>query len=64
MFYQIFLSPLVKRWVIITYKHGTYELPHKLPTDLRLKGLRKLRNIRKVSKPHRMISQRPVPLPQ
>ena len=25
MFYQIFLSPQVKRWAIITYKHGTYE---------------------------------------
>ena len=22
MFYQIFLSPQVKRWSIITYKHG------------------------------------------
>ena len=31
MFYQIFLSPQVKRWVIITYKHGIYELPHELP---------------------------------
>ena len=30
MFYQIFLSPQVKRWSIITNKHGTYELPHKL----------------------------------
>ena len=28
MFYQIFLSPQVKRWEIITYKHGIYELPH------------------------------------
>ena len=28
MFYQIFLSPQVKRWTNITYKHGTYELPH------------------------------------
>ena len=25
MFYQIFLSPEVKRWAIITYKHGIYE---------------------------------------
>ena len=33
--------------MIITYKHGIYELPHKLPNDLRL---RKLGNIRKVSK--------------
>ena len=31
MFYQIFLSPQVKRWAIITYKHGIYELPHELP---------------------------------
>ena len=61
MFYQIFLSPQVKRWAIITYKHGIYELPHKLPNDLRL---RKLGNIRKLSKLHRMIAQRPVPLPK
>ena len=47
MFYEIFLSPQVYRWVIITYKHGIYELPHELPNDLRL---RKLGNIRKVSK--------------
>ena len=33
--------------MIITYKHGIYELPHELPNDLRL---RKLGNIRKVSK--------------
>ena len=25
--YQIFHSPQVKRWAIITYKHGIYELP-------------------------------------
>ena len=31
MFYQIFLSTQVKQWAIITYKHGIYELPHKLP---------------------------------
>ena len=34
MFYQIFLSPQVKRWAIITYKHGIYELVHELPNDL------------------------------
>ena len=34
MFYQIFLSPQVKRWAIITYKQGKYELPHELPNDL------------------------------
>ena len=60
MFYQIFLLPQVKRWAIITYKHGIYELPHELPNDLRLKDLRKLGkfdlNIRKVCKLHRMIA--------
>ena len=56
MFYQIFLSPQVKRCAIITYKHGIYELPHELPNDLRLRklDLRKLGNLTKVSKLHRM----------
>ena len=58
MFYQIFLSPQVKRWAIITYKHGIYELPQELPNNLRL---RKLGDIRKVSKLHRMIAQCPAP---
>ena len=35
MFYQTFLSPQVKRYAIITYKHNMYELPHELPNDLR-----------------------------
>ena len=39
MFYQIFLSPQVKRWAIITYKHGIYKLPHELPNDIRLRIL-------------------------
>ena len=39
MFYQIFLSPQVKRIVIISNKHGIYELPHELPNDLRLMKL-------------------------
>ena len=39
MFYQIFLSPQVKRWAIITYKHGIYELPHELPKNLTLRTL-------------------------
>ena len=30
IFYQIFLSPQVERWAIITYKHGMYELPDEL----------------------------------
>ena len=39
MFYQIFLSSQVKRYAIITYKHGIYELPHELSNDLRLRIL-------------------------
>ena len=39
MFYQIFLSPQVKRCAIITFKHGIYEIPHELPNDLRLRVL-------------------------
>ena len=53
IFYQIFLSPQVKRCAIITYKHGIYELPQELPNDLRL---RKLGNIWKKSKVHRIIA--------
>ena len=34
MFYQIILSQQVKRWAIITYKHGIYQLPHELPNNL------------------------------
>ena len=37
MFYQIFLSPQVKRCAIVTYKHGIYDLAHELPIDFRLK---------------------------
>ena len=39
MFYQIFLSPQVKRIVIISNKLGIYELPHELSNDLRLRIL-------------------------
>ena len=38
MFYQTFLSPQVKRCAIITYKHGIYELPHKLPNDCQIEN--------------------------
>ena len=37
MFYQYFLSPEVKRYAIIAYKHGIYEFLHELPNDLRLR---------------------------
>ena len=36
MFYQISLSTQVKRWAIITYKYGIYQLPYELPNDLKL----------------------------
>ena len=32
MFYQILFLPQAKRCVIITYKHGIYELPHEFWT--------------------------------
>ena len=37
MICQILLSPQLKRWAIITYKHGIYGLPHKLLNHLRLR---------------------------
>ena len=37
--YQIFISPQVKRSMIISNKHGIYELSHKFPNDLRLRIL-------------------------
>ena len=39
MFYEIFLSPQVKRIMIISTKLDIYELPHELPNDLRLRIL-------------------------
>ena len=36
MFYQIFLSPQLKRCVIFTYEDGIYEWPYEFPNDLRL----------------------------
>ena len=36
MLYQIFRSPQVKRCTINIYKHSIYDLPHELPSDLRL----------------------------
>ena len=40
IFYQIFFLPPVKRWAIITYKDGIYELPHELLNGLNLRILR------------------------
>ena len=61
MFHQIFLSSQVKRCVIITHKHGIYDLSHDFPDELRL---RILANISKVSKLNRKIAQCPVFLPK
>ena len=56
MFNDTFVSPKMKRWAIITYKHGIYELTLELPNHLRLRDLRKLGNIKKVSKNGRVIA--------
>ena len=37
LFYQIFLPSQVKRNVFTSNKNGTYELPHELPNDIRLR---------------------------
>ena len=37
--YQIFFSPQVKQSMFIIDKHGIYELPHKLPSNLNLRIL-------------------------
>ena len=39
IFYQIFISPQVKRYAIIIYKIAMCELPNKLLIDLRLRIL-------------------------
>ena len=52
MFHQIFLSPEVKRCVIITYKHGICKLSHELPNDLTHTILGNLGNSRKQSEFH------------
>ena len=64
MFYQIFLSPQVKRCAIITYKHGNRRVSSRVAEVLKTLDPRKLGNIRKVPKPHRMIAQRPAPQPE
>ena len=50
--YQTLFSPQVRSSVIISNKHGIYELPHELRNDLRLS---KLGNI-KISKLHKIIA--------
>ena len=55
IFYQTFLSPQVKPCTIITYKHGISELPCELLNDL--SNIKRVGNIRRMPKPHRMIGQ-------
>ena len=53
IFYQIFPLPQVKRIMIISNKHGVYELPQELSNDLRL---RKLGNIKKIPSLRKIIA--------
>ena len=55
MFYQILLSPEVKRSVIISNKQGVYELPHELPNDLRLKNCQIFGNKEKAGKSRNLL---------
>ena len=50
MFYQIFFSPQVKQSMIISNKHGIYELPHNLVNYVRLRIL----GNQEISKLHRV----------
>ena len=54
MLCQIFVSPQLKRCVIITYKHGINELSHELPNDLRIRILGNLGYLRKLSEIYEM----------
>ena len=45
----LFFLLQVKQYPIITYKHGIYELPHKLPNDLRLRILGNYLNYQEIS---------------
>ena len=62
MFYQIFLSPQVKRSAIISNKHGICELPHEFPNDLSTQekkkdlGSEEIKQFKKITKLHRIIT--------
>ena len=53
MFYQIFLSQQVERWAIITSWY--IRVASRVAEPLKTYDLRKLANIRELSKLHRMI---------
>ena len=67
MFYQIFISPQVKQRVIISNKHGIYELPHvsrgAKQLDL-IRGLRDPGNLEISGKPQNLIELLPSAQPQ
>ena len=60
LFYQIFPAPRVKRCAIITYKHGKW-VPERLNSLTNSQTTKKLGNVRRVRKPHRMIAKFPAP---
>ena len=55
MFHQIFFSPKVKWSVIISNKHGIYELLHELSNNLRVSLLGSLKKVRKTWKTYKLI---------
>ena len=55
MFYQTSFSPQVKRWTIITYKYGKYELPIEFPSDIKPNNLGNKEILPKLPKFHKMI---------
>ena len=47
MFHQILPSPQVKQSKIAGFNYGIYELPHEVPSDLRLRNLGNYEILRK-----------------
>ena len=54
MFYQIFLSPEVQRWVLVTFKYIYIRFASRVAERLKTSGFRKLGNVRKLSNLHGM----------
>ena len=57
MFDQIFLTQQLKQSIVISNKHGIYELPHDLPNHLRL---RILENQEKFGESQDLIKLKPI----
>ena len=60
--YQIFISPLVKRWAIITYKQWYIRIASRVAERLKSEDLTQLGNIMKASQLHRIMLRRPAKL--